>query len=331
MGERTCSSDELECYVVDNNGFVMISETPIHTGKFFGEVDGTIFESLIHHEIFNPIKIYDYQAICLETQDDGDAASMLLTPFKWVSWMFNYILGQIAWTIIRMEIHHLWNPDWTYAFPQAQVVEPVMDEPDFYPQDDNTPPDYGAYGGPGGGYGADYDGQESDPLIDQFNVKDGAIIPLLQMTYINKTKPEPCDQERTLYELNEPKLHKGNRPVPVKGKLSNCHESECERPFSVTMIPHTNMILIVADRLCPCFSNKISIEPKKIEYGAANETAYCEKLKYNIYRRKPTKCINYHAEEGEIKLCGDATRAGVAAWLVCLLLAANRLLFRSLA
>ena len=57
----------------------MISETPIHTGKFFGEVDGTIFESLIHHEIFNPIKIYDYQAICLETQDDGDAASMLLT------------------------------------------------------------------------------------------------------------------------------------------------------------------------------------------------------------------------------------------------------------
>ena len=88
------------------------------------------------------------------------------------------------------------------------------------------------------------------------------------MTYINKTKPEPCDQERTLYELNENKLYKGNRPAPVKGKLSNCHESECERPFSVTMIPHTNMILIVADRLCPCFSNKISIEPQKIEYGA---------------------------------------------------------------
>ena len=55
------------------------SETPIHTGKFFGEVDGTIFESLIHHEIFNPIKIYDYQAICLETLDDGDSAINLLT------------------------------------------------------------------------------------------------------------------------------------------------------------------------------------------------------------------------------------------------------------
>ena len=98
-----------------------------------------------------------------------------------------------------------------------------------------------------------------------------------------------------------------------------------------TFSQELSLIFSSCCRLCPCFSNKISIEPKKIEYGAANETAYCEKLKYNIYRRKPTKCINYHAEEGEIKLCGDATRAGVAAWLVCLLLAANRLLFRSLA
>ena len=56
-----------------------------------------------------------------------------------------------------------------------------------YAQDDSAaPPDYGSYGsGNGNGNGAyggpDYDGQESDPLIDQFNVKDGAIIPLLQV------------------------------------------------------------------------------------------------------------------------------------------------------
>lgn len=37
----------------------------------------------------------------------------------------------------------------------------------------------------------------------------------------------------TLYELNDEKLYKPNKqsgkPVPIKGKLSNCHESECER------------------------------------------------------------------------------------------------------
>ena len=50
----------------------------------------------------------------------------------------------------------------------------------------------------------------------------------------------------------------------------------------------------------------ISITPTKIEYGAANETGYCDKLKYNIYRSKPKSCLNYHAEETEIKLCGRA-------------------------
>lgn len=54
--------------------------------------------------------------------------------------------------------------------------------------------------------------------------------------------------------------------------------------------------MIVADRMCPCFSTKISIEPAKVEYGPANETAYCERLKYSIYRRMPSHCLNYHAE-----------------------------------
>ena len=34
-----------------------------------------------------------------------------------------------------------------------------------------------------------------DPLIDEFSIKDGGPIPLLQMTYINKTTPKPCDKE----------------------------------------------------------------------------------------------------------------------------------------
>ena len=40
-------------------------------------------------------------------------------PFKMVAWIFNWILSQIAWTVIRFEIHHLWDPDWTYAFPNT--------------------------------------------------------------------------------------------------------------------------------------------------------------------------------------------------------------------
>jgi hypothetical protein len=44
---KTCASEDLECYVVDNNGFVVIAENKADTGKFFGEIDGTILESLV--------------------------------------------------------------------------------------------------------------------------------------------------------------------------------------------------------------------------------------------------------------------------------------------
>ena len=111
--------------MVDNNGFVVISEDPVHTGKFFGEVDGTILESLVKNDIFRQIKIYDYQAICLEMENEGGSASAILSPFKMMAWLFNYVVGQIAWTIIRFEIHHLWNPDWTYALPNAKVLNGV--------------------------------------------------------------------------------------------------------------------------------------------------------------------------------------------------------------
>jgi len=287
---------ELACYVVDNNGFVIVSDKETQTGKFFGEVDGTILDSLIQHQIYRKIEIYDYQAICLESEDDGSPANFLSNPFRMVQAMFNWILGQIAWTIIRFEIHHLWNPDWTYAFPQPPENmngEPPngleMDYDDYGDSNEETVADFGDM---------DYE----DPLIDEFSIKDGGRIPLLKMTYINKTSPKPCDKQVTLYELNEERFYKGGKPVPVKGKLTNCHSSECERPFSVNLIPHTNLIMIVADKMCPCFSTKISIEPTKVEYGPANETAYCERLKYSIYRKMPSHCLNYHPEETEINL-----------------------------
>lgn len=50
--KKTCASEELDCYILDNNGFIIISEKHEHTGKFFGEIDGTIMDSLVQDKIF---------------------------------------------------------------------------------------------------------------------------------------------------------------------------------------------------------------------------------------------------------------------------------------
>lgn len=54
----------------------------------------------------------------------------------------------------------------------------------------------------------------------------------------------------------------------LQGKLTNCHSSGCERPFSVQKIPHSNLILLVVDTLCPCGSKQLDIEPQEIPGGA---------------------------------------------------------------
>ena len=146
--------------------------------------------------------------------------------------------------------------------------------------------------------------EHAEEMLNDFKVKDGGPIPLLEMTYINKTQPKPCDKEAYLYELNESAL-KAQRPL--QGILRNCHESNCERPFSVTQIPHTNLVLIVADKMCPCYSARISVNPTKVDYGPKNETKYCDKLKTNLYRQKPRPSIHFHPQEEEISLCGGSS------------------------
>merc|ERR1719461_514863 len=313
----SCKNESIECYVLDNNGFVVISEDPNNIGKFFGEIDGTILNSLEQNHVFKKIKIYDYQAICLENADDGSPASIILTPFKLITWLFNWLLGQMAWTIIRFELHHLWNPDWTYAFPQTNQLDYAYAYADGAYYDDDEEYEYRPEDYNGGMVSpevtdneepaveeTEHETEDADEMLNDFKVKDGGPIPLLEMTYINKTQPRPCDKEAYLYELNEGAL---KQQRPLQGILRNCHESNCERPFSVTQIPNTNLVLIVADKMCPCYSARISVTPSKVDYGPKNETAYCEKLKHNLYRQKPRDTTPYHVQEEEISLCGGAT------------------------
>lgn len=61
---RNCAAKELDCYVLDNNGFIILSENNDHTGKFFGQVDGTIMDSLVQDRIYKKVPVQDFQGAC---------------------------------------------------------------------------------------------------------------------------------------------------------------------------------------------------------------------------------------------------------------------------
>ena len=56
-----------------------------------------------------------------------------------------------------------------------------------------------------------------------------------------------CEKEATLFELNETAVF----IRPLHGILQNCNPS-CERPFTITLIPRTDLVMVVADMTCPC-------------------------------------------------------------------------------
>lgn len=390
---KTCESVYLDCYLLDDNGFIIASEKNEHTGKFFGTLEGTIMESLVQSEVYRKVKIYDYQAVCLDSQTEPNPASILLTPVQMLKWTANWIMSNIFWVLVKTHLYTLWDPNeaWAYTHGAREDVYPDISNPHMEPVDykevfdetiadyisdepapevakeypaleENDLPDYepGEEGsGEAGleeeedqileGSGMEGSGEEPSPDISEADFDDGideselleeidilytdwadedeealytddpeddrqysedyehqaedGDFPSLELAYINKTHPRPCDKEVELYKLQNHKLQTDGAYKPVKGKLSNCHPNGCGRHFSVQKVVSTNLILVAVNNLCSCDSRRVDIEPVEVEY---NETMLCNRLLLHHYRKRPSECFNYHPEEHEIKQCGGA-------------------------
>lgn len=61
--------------MIDNNAYIVLSERDNITGRFFGEVEGAVMESMVQLNIFKVITVYDLQGLCsevVEKKSDGD-------------------------------------------------------------------------------------------------------------------------------------------------------------------------------------------------------------------------------------------------------------------
>lgn len=79
--EKSCFAPDpdVDCFVLDNNGYVIASVNLEYTGKFFGEVRGHYMDRLVTENIFQEVEITDYQAVCFERKNDGSPANGLRT------------------------------------------------------------------------------------------------------------------------------------------------------------------------------------------------------------------------------------------------------------
>ncbi|VVC42026.1 Hypothetical protein CINCED_3A004436 [Cinara cedri] len=108
-----CSSDHVDCYLIDENGYVVLSEIPADTGKFFAQTEskstGVIMETMISKKIFRRIPMYDYQAICEESVPVKSASSYLFTSFNIVFTSLKMLLMNLVWLLIEGNFIHVWS------------------------------------------------------------------------------------------------------------------------------------------------------------------------------------------------------------------------------
>ncbi|XP_054010963.1 voltage-dependent calcium channel subunit alpha-2/delta-3 isoform X2 [Hylaeus anthracinus] len=91
-----CSHVWMDCYLLDQNGYVVISEAHNDTGQFMGTQEGAVMNSMVGQGLFNPVEIYDYQGWCDEVRVQG-AASTLTDPLMYVWKLLLWFLLRVTW------------------------------------------------------------------------------------------------------------------------------------------------------------------------------------------------------------------------------------------
>ncbi|XP_016957388.1 voltage-dependent calcium channel subunit alpha-2/delta-3 isoform X5 [Drosophila biarmipes] len=267
---NACAVDDKDCYILDNNGYVVISTRVHETGRFFGEVNGAIMKRLLEENVYKQVTVYDYQAVCFESKNDNNASSMLLSPLFHLLRVGKWLLHTALWYIVQLL---QWAPG-----VSSHYADMYGDSNDTEPPPPEPHPEH--HGRNGNGHGKKDD--------DYW----------LRYLTLHRTRLKPCDMKRELYTLYKEK----------DNVVYNMTAHACERPFVVLPIPFSNLILLVIDQLCPRDGTVVlTVNPQPIDYHLpVNDSLACYKQAREFNRMRPHSCISRHANESGIKLCGKA-------------------------
>lgn len=282
-----CTSGLNDCYLLDNNAFIIYSKENSQTGRFFGEVDNSLLQAMVGLNIYRKVHMYDYQAICLDIEPHRSLASILATPLHHMKSIIFWF-----WTRVFTLYINIWYNSW------------LSDASGDY-----DGPDYGDY---------DYECKLTRRCFKAMFAESSGCAHSELICWLsssaekknNKTRPFPCDKEFDLYEMmanlsEEPirgdhscGVAECSRLVAPFLSLPSCHVQSsnwwvAHRNFMVQAVPYTNLLLVVVHKSCACDISTIKFEPKQIVY---NKTQPCDLLKTEMLRKRPTTCHSYHPQ-----------------------------------
>ncbi|XP_067392220.1 voltage-dependent calcium channel subunit alpha-2/delta-4 [Emydura macquarii macquarii] len=107
----SCQDEKLNCFLIDNNGFILISKGSKETGKFFGEVDGSVMTQLLNMGMFKQVTMYDYQAMCKMPYHHYSGARPLLSPIYTFLAAVKWLISDFLIFLLEFNICGFWHSD----------------------------------------------------------------------------------------------------------------------------------------------------------------------------------------------------------------------------
>ncbi|KFP88488.1 Voltage-dependent calcium channel subunit alpha-2/delta-3, partial [Acanthisitta chloris] len=125
----SCDDETINCYLIDNNGFILVSEDYSQTGYFFGEVEGAVMNKLLTMGSFKRITLYDYQAMCRTNKESSDSAHSLLDPYNAFFAAVKWIMTELVLFLVEFNLCSWWHSDLTAKAQRLkQTLEPCDTE-----------------------------------------------------------------------------------------------------------------------------------------------------------------------------------------------------------
>ncbi|CAH0560861.1 unnamed protein product [Brassicogethes aeneus] len=95
----TCESDYLDCFILDNNAYIVLSDEIEYTGRYIGDIRADIMYHLIQDGVFKDTRMFDYQAICQKEPPEKKKKNSANSPPIRFRKLVQHLLGATNWAL----------------------------------------------------------------------------------------------------------------------------------------------------------------------------------------------------------------------------------------
>ncbi|KAM9529340.1 voltage-dependent calcium channel subunit alpha-2/delta-4-like isoform 2-T2 [Salvelinus alpinus] len=129
----SCQSTDVNCFLVDSNGFIIVSKERSEVGRFFGEVDGSVMAALIKSGMYKKVSLYDYQGMCRSGHSHSSSARPLLSPFYGLAAVIKWFFSHMLMLLLEFNFCGLWHSDYVVDAHKAKRTDALQPCDTEYP------------------------------------------------------------------------------------------------------------------------------------------------------------------------------------------------------